>query len=121
MAERVDHYFNALTEPSRSCLLYLRDFVLGFSDKITEQRKNNTPFYYFNGKWFCFISFHPKTLKIYVSFVEGFKIEHPKLVSEGRKKMKIFPIDPEQDIDVKSLGSILEAAISLIAKNNTRS
>jgi hypothetical protein len=113
MYSGVDNYFITLDEPHRSCLLYLRNFILQFSDKITEERKNNTPFYYVNGKWFAHISYHPKTKEIHVSFVDGNKIEHPKLVSEGRKKMKIFYIDPSVDIDIKSLNTIMKMAISL--------
>ena len=110
MQSSVDHYFNALDEPERSCLLFLRSFILGFSERIEERRKNNTPFYYYNSKWLCFISYHPKSKEIYISFVNGNTLDHPKLLSEGRKKMKIFRVDPLNDIDVKSLDAILKAA-----------
>jgi hypothetical protein len=111
MQNSIDHYFNSLDEPYRSCLLFLRSFILRFSDKIEERRKNNTPFYYYAHKWLCFISYHPKSREIYISFVNGNKINHTKLVSEGRKKMKIFRIDPANDIDVKSLNAILKLAV----------
>lgn len=113
MENSVDHYFNSLEEPYRGCLLFLRGFILDFSDKIEERRKNNTPFYYYNKKWLCFISYHPQTKDIYISFVNGNKMDHPKLVSEGRKKMKILRIDAAQDIDTKSLSEILQIAITL--------
>jgi hypothetical protein len=113
MGESIDHYFNSQDDPSRSCLLFLRRFILDFSEKIEEQRKNNTPFYYYQKKWFCFLSYHSITKEIYISFVNGNKIDHPLLVSEGRKKMKIFRVDPSKDIDVVTLTEILEAAISI--------
>ena len=113
MQESVDHYFNSLQEPQRSCLLYLRTFLLEFSEKMSEKRSNNTPFYYYNKKSIGFISYDPKTKEIYFSFTNGHKLKHPKLVSEGRKKMKIFRIDPTKDIDVKNLKQVLEAAISI--------
>lgn len=113
MQNSVDHFFNSLEEPHRSCLLFLRRFILGFSEKITEQRKYNTPFYYYDKKWLCFISYHPKTKEIYISFVNGYKIDNPELVSEGRKKMKIFYVDASEDVDVRSLGTILQEAIKL--------
>lgn len=109
----VDHYFESLAEPERSCLLFLRQFILNYSDTITEKRKFNTPFYYVNGKWMCFISYHPKLKEIYISFVDGFKMLHPQLVSEGRKKMKIFRVDASEDLDVKGLADILSLAIQL--------
>lgn len=110
----VDHYFESLAEPERSCLLFLRQFILDYSDTITEKRKFNTPFYYVNGKWMCFISYNPKTKEIYISFVDGFKMLHPQLVSEGRKKMKIFRVDANEDVDVKSLKQILNLAVKTI-------
>jgi len=111
MQESVDHYFNSLDEPERSCLLYLRKLLLSFSDKITEQRKFNTPFYYYNKKWLCFISYNPKIKEIYISFVNGYKINHLDLLSEGRKKMKILRINADKDIDVLSLSTILKLAV----------
>ncbi|WP_317899493.1 DUF1801 domain-containing protein [Aurantibacillus circumpalustris] len=117
MAECVDHFFNAQDEPYRSCLLFLRSFILDFSERVEEQRKNNTPFYYYQKKWFCFISYDPKGKEIYISFVHGNKISHPTLLSEGRKKMKIFRIDAHEDIDIKSLEEILTMAIKIHASS----
>lgn len=57
------------------------------------------------------MSYDPKTKEIYISFTNGNKIEHPELVSEGRKKMKIFRVDPAMDIDLQSLREILAAAL----------
>jgi hypothetical protein len=111
MQGKVDQFYNSLDEPSRSCLLFLRNFILNFSSEFEERRKNNTPFYYYKGKWFGFISYHPKTKVIYFSFVNGHLLKHDLLKSEGRKKMKIFYVDPSKDIDIKSLGTILNQAL----------
>lgn len=113
MQNRIDNYFISLPEPERSCLLFLRNFILEFSTKITEKRKFNTPFYYSEGRWLCYISYHPKTRKIHISFVNGFKISHPKLFAEGRKKMKIFHINAHENIDIKSLKKILWSALEV--------
>ena len=51
--------------------------------------------------------------KIYLGFVLGHKMKHKKLVSEGRKQIKVFYVDPEKDIDVKSLKAILNEACKL--------
>ena len=113
MLQKANNPFVNSPEPDRSCLLYLRKFILDFSSDISESWKFNTPFYYFKGKWLCFISYDKKTSVIYVSMVNGNKITHPKLLSEGRKKMKIFYVDPEKDIDLKSLQFILEKSIAV--------
>jgi hypothetical protein len=113
MLQKANNPFANLPEPDRSCLLYLREFILDFSSDISESWKFNTPFYYYKGKWLCFISYDKKTSVIYVSMVNGYKITHPKLLSEGRKKMKIFYVDAEKDTDVKSLKAILRKAVVL--------
>lgn len=37
-------------------------------------------------------------------------MKQKKLVSEGRKQFKVFYIDPEKDIDVKSLKAMFNEA-----------
>ena len=113
MAEKANNPFAQLPEPDCSCLLYLRQFILQHSPHITEAWKFNTPFYYYKGRWLCFISYHKTTGVTYISIVNGGKIKHPKLVSEGRKKMKILYVDTQKDVDVKSLRQILDVAIKL--------
>ncbi|MBA3680645.1 MAG: DUF1801 domain-containing protein [Bacteroidetes bacterium] len=71
MQEQIDNYFFSLPEPYQSCLLFLRDFILNYSDNITESRKFNTPFYYYNKKWLSYISYHPKTKVIYIAIVKA--------------------------------------------------
>lgn len=73
------------------------------------KRKFNTPFYYYNGKWFCFVSYDGKKRDIYISFVKGNQVTHPKLLSEGRKQMKIYKILPEKNINVNELIKISNA------------
>jgi hypothetical protein len=116
MLNHLDNYFFSVEEPHRSCLLFLRGYILNFSDNISEKWKFNTPFYYFSNKWLCYISYHKKTKIIYVGFVHGYKIKHSKLLSEGRKQVKVFYINPEKDIAVKSLQKIFKMATDLVKK-----
>ncbi len=74
---------------------------------LTESWKNHTPFYYYKSKWFAFLSYNPKNHEIYISFVKGNKVKHPKLFSEGRKTQKIYRIDPAKDINVNDLSEII--------------
>lgn len=75
---------------------------------LTESWKNHTPFYYYHKKWFAFISYNPKNYEIYISFVKGGQIEHSNLISEGRKQMKIYYIDPHENIDTEELKTIVD-------------
>lgn len=86
--------------------MYLRHFLMKECD-LSESWKFNTPFYYYRKKWFAFISYHPKTHEIYISFVKGGQLESSNLISEGRKKMKIYRINPHENIDAEELKMII--------------
>ena len=74
---------------------------------LQETWKFNTPFYYYNGKWFCYLSYSAKRKhEIYIGFVRGYQVEYRNLVSEGRKQIKVYRINPEKDIDIKALKGI---------------
>lgn len=101
-------FFMKIPEPQRSEFLFLRRFFLEESG-LEEAWKFNTPFYYFKGKWFAFISYNAKKdHELYVSFVRGSGIRHPALLSEGRKVQRIFRISSGKDININVLKSITE-------------
>jgi hypothetical protein len=101
-----DNYFLTISEPSQSALLYLRQFFINETG-LTEAWKFNTPFYYYKNKWFCYLIYNPKKDETYISFVLGNKIEYPNLVSEGRKQMKIYKINPKENINEADLKKII--------------
>jgi ParB-like chromosome segregation protein Spo0J len=41
--------------------------------------------------------------------VKGYLIDHPDLVSENRKQIKIYRINPEKDIDINALKKIMNS------------
>lgn len=107
MDELIDNYFLSLPEPEQSVLIFLHNFLF-CEIELQSKRKFNTPFYYYKGNWFCFIDYHKKKRTIHISFVKGNQVSHPKLLSEGRKQMKIYKIDTEKDINVKEIKTICE-------------
>lgn len=106
MEEPIDNFFLSLPEPEQSTLLFLHQFLTSDMQLQTE-RKFNTPFYYYQGKWFGFLDYHKKKRSIHISFVKGNMTSHSKLLSEGRKKMKIYKINPEINIDVNELREVI--------------
>jgi hypothetical protein len=106
--QTLDSYFSAVPEPQRSTIQFLRRFFVTETG-LEEKQKNNTPFYYYNKKWFGFLSYNKdKDHEIYISFTKGGMVEHPALDSEGRKQAKIYRVDPHEDIDVNELKKITE-------------
>ena len=122
MLNHIDDYFDRMPEPDKSCLLYLRQFILEMDSGISERWHYNTPFYHYGGKWMLYIPYNAKTRDLYLGFVHGYKLKHPALKSEGRKQIRIYRIDATKDIKIKELKTILKEAMQYIktAKSPTR-
>ncbi len=108
-----DNYYLKQEEPYKSCLLALKDIILGLDDSITPEWKYGLPFFYYKKKMFCYFWKDKKTQEPYIGITKGSEMEHPLLEAGNRKKMKIFRVNPNEDIDVKSIKEILKTAMTL--------
>ena len=113
MLRPIDHYFMEKEEPDKSCLDYLRNYIVNFDEGISEEWKYSMPMYYYRGKMFCYLWIHKKLHLPYIGIVEGRRINHPDLVMEKRARMKILLIDPKKNIPVGKINSILKQALKL--------
>ena len=111
MLRDIDNYFLQKEEPVKGCLLFLREHIINFDERITEAWKYRMPFYCYNGKMFCYLWVHKKNGLPYIGFVEGNKLHHPELIIEKRSRMKILLIDPEIDLPVDKIDGLLKEAI----------
>lgn len=91
---------------------FLREYILKQDDKITEAWRYGMPFFYYDGKMFCYLWTHKKFKLPYIGIVEGKQIEHPDLLLEKRARMKILLIDPIH-IPIETVDEILGKAIML--------
>ena len=107
-----DNYFVNQPEPNRSCLLALRDIILALDKSLTAAWKYSMPMFYYRNKMFCYLWVHKKYKQPYIGIVEGKRIDHPSLLQEKRARMKIMLIDPNKDIPVKTIKSILKQAMT---------
>ena len=108
MEDQIDNYYLTLPEPEQSALLFLHNFLMNEMD-LQSKRKFNTPFYYYHGKWFCYLDYNKNKRSIHISFVKGNTVSNPKLLSEDRKQMKIYKILPKKNINTKELTTICKA------------
>lgn len=111
MLNALDSYFLKHGEPIKSCLLFLRSRILKHDVNIKEVWSYNMPFYFYSGKRFCYLWVHKKSKQPYIGFVDGNKMKHSDLLLEKRSRMKIFLIDPENDIPVKAVDALIKEAI----------
>ncbi len=59
---------------------------------------------------FCYLWINKKLKQPYIGFVDGLHIQHPNLIQENRARMKILPINPNEDVDVLALDEVFTLA-----------
>ncbi|RKE95391.1 DUF1801 domain-containing protein [Ichthyenterobacterium magnum] len=110
-------YFNK-EEPNKSCLLTLRNIILDQDESITETKKYSMPCFCYKNKMFCYLWIDKKTEEPYILFVEGLRLHHPKLEIGKRSRMKVFRVNPNEDIPLNIIKVLLKTALDLY-KNGT--
>jgi Domain of unknown function (DU1801) len=113
MLRPIDNWFLQKEEPSKTCLQFLREYILTQDTNITEAWKYGMPFFCYKGKMFCYLWVHKKYLQPYIGIVEGKKIDHPDLIIEKRARMKILLLDANKDLPIKKINAILKEVLSL--------
>jgi len=113
MLTSLDNFYLNQEEPTRGCLLALKDVVLSIDNNMSPEWKYGMPFFYFKGKMFCYFWKDKKTNEPYIGILKGKDIDHPALESGTRKLVRILRIDPNKDIDIVTIKQILTQAISL--------
>ena len=109
----MDSYYLNQEEPHKSCLLALRHIILGQDVNVSETQKYGMPCFCYKKKMFCYLWMDKKTGEPYILVVEGKHIDHPKLETGKRSRMKIFRVDPNEDLPVKMIEDIFQRALNL--------
>lgn len=110
MLHPLDLWFLNHSEPQKSCLEQLRFLLKKYHPDITEKLSYGMPFYYLGKKRLCYIWYHKIELKPYIGFVDGQQLNDVDLVAEKRSRMKIFLVDPAQDIPFIRITQLLDKA-----------
>lgn len=110
------NYLLAKPEPVRSCLLAMRDIVLAQGVEVTETVKYGMPCFCYRGKAFCYLWADKITGEPYLLMVEGKYLTHPHLEQGDRTRMKILRVNPRKDLPIRTIKTILKAALDLYRK-----
>lgn len=114
MLNQLDNFYFSLPQPQQSAFLFLRKHLLNFDAEISEHFKYSTAFFHYKGKALCYFSLRKKDQQAYIGFVNGYLMKHKALAAEGRSQIKVFYFDGAKDIDIKSIGQLLEMAIKTV-------
>ena len=71
------------------------------------------PCFCYKKKTCCYLWEDKKTKEPYILFVEGSNLNHAKLESGKRAKMKIYRVKPNLDIPIKTIKLLLNKALEL--------
>ena len=113
MAREPDTYYLKINEPNKSCHLALRSIILDQDTQVTETIKYGMPCFCYKKKMFCYLWTDKKTNEPYLLFVELKHLDHPKLEVESRSRMKIFRVNPNKDLPIRTIEKLLNAALDL--------
>lgn len=110
MLSPLDVFYEKQVEPHKSCLLYIRQYVLNSDKAITEALKYGLPMFLYKGKMLCYFWFDKKNKSPYIGFMKGKFLDHPKLEQGNRKLVKVYAIHPEEDIQIKEIEGLIQAS-----------
>ena len=99
-------------EPVASCLLALRTYILSVNLNITTKISWGMPFFAYKNKSLCYLWIDKKTKQPYIGFMDGHKIDHPKLIKGDRKRIKVYPINAEEDLVIGEIKELVKLAIN---------
>lgn len=118
MVENMDSFYLAQEEPNQSCFQALRLTILAFDKNLSETMKYGMPCFCYGKKPFCYLWSDKKSGNPYVLMVDGQHIDHPSLESGSRSRMKIFIIDPNEDLPMDDLKEILSLGLAFHNSNH---
>ena len=118
--KETDAFYAKQEEPFKGCLLALRAIVLAQDAEIMHTQKYGMPSFSYKGKVFCYLWIHKKYKQPYLLMVEGKYFDHPDLIQENRTRMKIMLFDPEKDLPILTIETIIQQALDLYKKGEIK-
>lgn len=116
MDNELHNFYLKKEDPNKSCLLALRTIILNQDPHVSETQKYGMPCFCYKKKMFCYLWTDKKTAEPYILMVEGKHLNHPKLETGSRSRMKIFRLNPNKDLPLKTIETIMQKALNLYRK-----
>lgn len=116
----ITEFYLKQVEPTKSCMLALKDIILSSNEDLREDWKYGLPFFCYYNKMVCYIWKDKKTDWPYIGIVEGNQIDHPFLIKGDRKRMKVFTVNPNEDIPIEALNQVLNKMMELYTSGKVK-
>lgn len=111
-----EEYILTQPEPYRSVLLHVQAVIEKTLPRLSLHYKWRVPYYYLNGKPFCYLNVNFKKQFVDVGFSKGFQltVHVPLLVADGgRNTIKSLRYQTLDAIDHEVLRAVLQDAVTL--------
>jgi len=111
--KQLDDFYFKQEEPIQGIFLALKEIILKQDKDITNVLKYGMPFFCYKGKMFCYLWIHKQFKQSYIGIVEGKHFDEPFLIQEARSRMKIMLLDPNEDLPLERIETVLQKALEL--------
>ena len=109
----LDNFYLRQEESVRGVFLAVKAIILAQDKDVTNELKYGMPFFCYKGKMFCYLWVHRKNGQPYIGLVEGKHFNQSFLLQEKRSRMKIMLLDPNRNLPVKSIKTVIKQALDL--------
>ncbi len=116
MLPNFQNYFLENDKLTNGTLSALRSLILKQDKEVTFSWKYKMPFFSYKNKMFCYLWVDKKTGEPYIGFVEGNRMQSKLLEQGNRSRMKILRINPNQDLQIKTIQKLLNEALDFYRK-----
>lgn len=111
--QALENFYLRLPENVGSCLLALRVQIKNNYPQLDEVYRYGSPFFKREGQSIFYFWIDKKSGHPYLGFLQGFRMQHPSLISGKRTQVKIFEINPDQDLPLELIFQIVDEALEL--------
>ncbi|MBF4487639.1 DUF1801 domain-containing protein [Flavobacterium sp. CSZ] len=111
--KQLDDFYLKQEKPVKEIFLALKEIILKQDSNISNVLKYGMPFFCYKGKMFCYLWIHKKFNQPYLAIVEGKHFDEPFLIQENRSRMKIMLLNPDEDLPLEKIETILQKALNL--------
>ena len=117
----IDTFYWNKEEPNKSCLFALRNIILEQDENITETLKYGMPCFCYRKEILCYLWIDKISKEPYLLMAKGKSLFHPELETGKRSRMKIFRINPNKNLPVKTIGTLLRQSLDLCRQGKINS
>ena len=114
MSSQLETYYLKKPEPYQSCLLALKQLILGLHPEIVHERKFQIPFFSYKGKKLGYLWLNGK--KLMLGFCTDKSLLEFEPHAKPKDKYESFRIDPNADLPVDLIISKIKQLLTRIDK-----